>query len=158
MVAELHTLFTEVDGTLIRKVDKGKAKAGQVAGGLGPTGYLRVRVNGVYHSVHRVVWAMTYGQWPDHDIDHIDGNPLNNKPSNLRKSTQALNMRNTARRSDNTSGVKGVSWNKQRGMWRARIEVAGKEWNKFTPDLTEATTWLNRIRGEVHGEFACNGR
>ena len=158
MVSELHALFTEVAGTLIRKVNKGKAKAGQVAGGIGPKGYLRVRVNGVYHSVHRVVWAMTHGHWPDHDLDHIDGNRLNNSPSNLRKSTQALNMRNTARRSDNTSGVRGVSWDKQRGMWRARIEVAGKSWSKFTPDLTEAQEWLNRTRGEVHGEFACNGR
>ena len=59
----------------------------------------------------------------------IDGNRANNLPPNLREATQAENMRNTALRSDNMSGVMGVSWDKENRRWRADIRVNGRRFN-----------------------------
>lgn len=73
------------------------------------------------HSAHRVVWALVHDEWPGGFIDHIDGNPANNQPSNLRVVTNQENMRNASKRKDNTSGVPGVCWDQRRNKWYARI-------------------------------------
>lgn len=59
-------------------------------------------------------------------IDHIDRNPLNNRKSNLRICTQQQNVWNSGMRKNNTSGVTGVSYEKRRGRWLAKIKVSGK--------------------------------
>lgn len=56
-------------------------------------------------------------------VDHIDGNPCNNRRSNLRLCSHAENGKNLRKPSRNTSGFKGVGWNKQRKKWRAFIRV-----------------------------------
>lgn len=58
-------------------------------------------------------------------VDHEDGNGLNNRRENLRVATHAQNQRNARARIDNSSGVKGVGWSSARGKWRARIRVDG---------------------------------
>lgn len=60
-------------------------------------------------------------------VDHIDGNGLNNKSSNLRVVTHRENIHNTAPPRNNTSGVKGVSFDKQRNKWFAKIMIRGKQ-------------------------------
>ena len=59
-------------------------------------------------------------------VDHVDGNGLNNRRSNLRVATPAENQRNRGLHINNTSGYKGVGWDKQRGKWLAQIELSGK--------------------------------
>ena len=76
---------------------------------------------------HRVVWALVYGEWPNGQIDHINGNPIDNRLSNLRDIPSAENQRNMRRPSNNTSGVSGVSWNASHKKWRVRISRCGKE-------------------------------
>lgn len=58
-------------------------------------------------------------------VDHINGNPLDNRKSNLRKVSHQENMFNKGDYSNNTSGIKGVNLNKD-GLWVARIQVRGK--------------------------------
>lgn len=83
---------------------------GDVAGGLGNSGYYQVRRNGVLQLVHRVVWELHYGEIPcKMFVDHIDGNKVNNKISNLRLVEREGNARNCSQRKDNVSGVVGVS-------------------------------------------------
>ena len=60
-------------------------------------------------------------------VDHIDGNPLNNKRENLRVCTHQQNIMNQKLRVDNKSGIKGVAWDERREMWRARIHANGKD-------------------------------
>lgn len=71
---------------------------------------------------HRVIWRLVTGEEAK-ELDHIDGNPLNNRWNNLRAVTRKMNQRNAARRSDNASGVVGVV--ERRGRWIAQIGVFG---------------------------------
>lgn len=57
------------------------------------------------------------------DYDHIDRNPLNNKRDDLREATDSENNCNHSLRSDNTSGITGVGWDKRSGRWVARISI-----------------------------------
>ena len=62
----------------------------------------------------------------EHDIDHIDKNPSNNKRENLRAVNRKCNMRNTGNRKTNTSGVKGVRWFNRTKKWVVAITVDSK--------------------------------
>lgn len=88
-------------------------------------GYLRAELEGKLWQGHRVVFALFHGRFPDGEIDHINGNPADNRPENLRETTHRENMRNSARRVDNKSGHPGVS-PRGRGKWRADIRAAGR--------------------------------
>lgn len=104
--------------------------AGKVAGATRPDGYQCVAIRAHGHPlgrflVHQVIFAMTHGRWAQGDIDHIDGNPSNNRSSNLREVSRSVNMRNARRRSNNSSGLGGV-YRDRRGLWCANIWVGGK--------------------------------
>ena len=71
---------------------------------------------------HRAAWAIYYGAWPSKWLDHINGNPSDNRIENLRDVEHAENMRNTRRRGDNTSGVTGVYWLEEKNKWGAFIK------------------------------------
>lgn len=58
---------------------------------------------------HRVIWAIHTGQWPEEDVDHINGNPADNRITNLRALSHRENLRNRAAPRNNTSGIVGVS-------------------------------------------------
>lgn len=77
-------------------------------------------------TAHRVIWALVFGEWPKSSIDHIDHDRTNNRLGNLRAATVADNSRNLTRRSDNSTGVTGVFWNKKSQRWTANIRVDGK--------------------------------
>jgi hypothetical protein len=59
-------------------------------------------------------------------VDHIDGNKTNNALTNLRWATHSENEMNKALSVINTSGIKGVYWNKEKKKWRAQIKINGK--------------------------------
>lgn len=86
-------------------------------------GYRRGNVFGRTYEAHRVCWAIHYGKWPEHQIDHIDGDPTNNKIENLRDATRTEQARNAAMPSTNRSGVVGVCWDKSRRRWSAFIHI-----------------------------------
>jgi hypothetical protein len=91
----------------------------------------------------------------DELCDHIDGNPLNNRRSNLRISTKSENARNRGKTKRNTSGHKGVYWNHQRSNWRAAIVV---NYHKISlgsfSDVEEAAQAYRAAAIKYHGEFA----
>lgn len=76
---------------------------------------------------HQVIWAMKTGSWPKFKIDHLDGNGLNNKFENLRDVSQLINTKNSVGKINNTSGITGVRWRKERQKWSARIMINYKE-------------------------------
>lgn len=86
-------------------------------------GYRHGSLDKTYVRLHRVVWAMVHGDWPDGELDHIDGNRLNNAVSNLRAVSASQNHRNQKRSKNNSSGHTGVSWYRPYGKWRATVSV-----------------------------------
>ncbi len=102
---------------------------GKRAGGIRGDGYLHLRVNQRPIAVHRVVWAMMHKAWPELYIDHINGDPLDNRACNLRQVTSSQNNRNRRASTRNKSGAVGVFWNRRRRSWSAFIRHAGKQIN-----------------------------
>ncbi len=90
---------------------------------------LETGVDGTKESVylHRLVMEQLLGRplFKGEMVDHINRDTLFNVPSNLRLATKADNGRNRGKQENNTSGYKGVIWDKSRGKWQARIKVAG---------------------------------
>ena len=99
--------------------------AGKVAGGLHPRGYLTIAIEGVRYAQHRICWLIETGNWPQDALDHQNGVRSNNRFKELREATDAQNQQNQKRRVDNTSGFRGVSWNKNASKWSAYINVGG---------------------------------
>jgi len=101
--------------------------AGKVAGTSDRAGYRTIQIHGKPYKAHRVVWAIMNGSWPDGHIDHIDGNPSNNRIENLRVVTRRENHQNMRRRKDNTSGATGVYFRDHIRKWVARIRANDKD-------------------------------
>lgn len=102
-------------------------KAGDPAGSLRPEGYMHIRVCGCQPMAHRVAWLLYYGDWPDGNLDHIDGIRSNNAISNLRLVSRSQNQKNKARCRRNKSGCVGVRWDKTLDAWLASITSEGKQ-------------------------------
>ena len=84
-----------------------------------PLGHLKVSFQGKQCPMHRLVWALHQDQdpGPDFMVDHINGDPLDNRISNLRLATPAQNQCNSIIPKNNASGVKGVSFHSKKGKW-----------------------------------------
>lgn len=79
--------------------------------------------------LHRAIWAVANGKWPDGNIDHVDGDEENNRLENLREVTASQNSMNRKNRSDNASGLKGARLRRNRDgspVWVSCIWIDGK--------------------------------
>lgn len=88
-------------------------------------GYRKLSVDGREYLVHRVAWLIVTGEWPECEIDHINGDPSDNRLDNLREATRAENCQNLAW-SGNAAGAPGVSFCKANGLWHAQITIRMK--------------------------------
>ena len=101
--------------------------------------------------MHRLILCLN-----DHKIkaDHRDGDGLNNRRANLRACTNGENMRNRGAQINNSSGFKGVSWDKKRGKWSAKIKVNRKQKHiGYFAEPEAAYKAYCRAAIELHGEF-----
>lgn len=93
-------------------------------------GYHYIYVSGFGRFLaHRLAWLYMTGEMPDGEIDHINHIKTDNRAINLRVVTHKENGRNTSKPSNNTSGVVGVHWRKDRSKWQCHIKVDGKKLN-----------------------------
>ncbi|MDD9727198.1 HNH endonuclease signature motif containing protein [Roseovarius sp. SK2] len=90
-------------------------------------GHLNGNVRRRSLQAHRVAWAIYYGRWPKHHIDHINGDPADNRIKNLRDVSSTQNMRNCRRFSHNSSGYNGVRWHKRGKKWIAEGCLNGRK-------------------------------
>ena len=115
------------------KTKNGKFHPGDVAGWLSrdnrlknKSGYIRIGVDGTSYMAHRLAWLLVHGSWPE-ELDHVDGDKLNNRLENLREVSHIENMRNQRRRiNSQKDGHLGVRWDTQRDLWKADIGHKGK--------------------------------
>lgn len=154
-IDSLRDVLEYRDGELYwRKTLSNRGLAGSVAGSRKHK-YTQVRVFGVLMNAHRVIWAIVHGEWPPHDVDHINMDSHDNRIENLRLATRTQNKYNTTKQRDNTSGFKGVDFSQDKGKWRARISVAGKvRWLGYFHDAEMAGLAYAEAAERFHGEFA----
>lgn len=87
-------------------------------------------------------------------VDHIDGNGLNNRRSNLRPASRAENARNRRANANNKTGFKGVHFHKRKGKWQAYINVNGKRLHLGRFDTAdEAASAYAQASADLHGVF-----
>lgn len=101
-------------------------------------------------AAHRVAWALGSGNWPKHEVDHINGIRDDNRFSNLRDVSTQTNRKNVGIRK-NTSGVLGVSWNSERGRWVAQITIDGKNTYLGSFDTIGEAAEVRRQASLKHG-------
>jgi hypothetical protein len=132
--------------------------AGKTAGSIKADGRVMIAIGTrktKLYRAHRLAWLYMTGEWPKDQIDHIDGDPTNNRFANLREATCAENQRNRPAQSNGSSGVKGLSWHKAAGKWHARVTVRGKTENLgLFVEKERAIDALIVARNRLHGDFA----
>jgi hypothetical protein len=152
--ADLRIFFDYKDGELFWTQCKGTAKSGQKSGHLSQDGYLNSVLYRTSYRTHRLIFLWHHGYIPK-EIDHIDGNKLNNRIENLRPATRKQNCRNTKLPTTNKSGIKGVSWVSRLKKWVVQLQVDNKKmYFGLYKDLDYAVFIANAIRHKYHKEFA----
>lgn len=105
-----------------------------------PNGYMRVSVNNFNYNVHRLIWLLMTGKWPEYQIDHINGIRDDNRFCNLREATLSQNSANRIKNKNKSScGYKGVF--KDKNGWQSRITLHGNQiylGNYGTPEEAHA--------------------
>ena len=156
MALTVNTLRSEIDynaGTGVftwRLPRRGRAR-NRVAGCRGPTGYFYICIDGKLYLAHRLAWFYITGSWPSDEIDHRNGIRSDNRWINLRAATRSENGQNVSMRSDNTSGLPGVSWEKRRMKWRAYIYVNARQiFLGFFTDKADAGIAYVRAKNRIH--------
>jgi hypothetical protein len=96
---------------------------GDVAGSITEDGYLMIGIDGRCYPAGRLAWAHFYGEFPPKElmVDHRDTNRLNNRIDNLRLATNSQNQANRGLPSTNTTGYKGVTYDRKRKKYYASI-------------------------------------
>ena len=146
-------------GTLRWRVYRGpRAAAGAEVGHTNHYGYRMVHADGKMHTVHRVIWLMIYGSYPKHQIDHVDGDRLNNRVSNLRDVLPVQNSKNAKVSDRSLSGIPGVRWDEKIQKWESVVYVDRKRvrLGNFTGLLDAAAARKSAERN--HGYHENHGR
>jgi len=118
-------------------------------------GYVRGAIFNRSYLKHRIIWVLVTGRWPEHEVDHINGNRSDNRWCNLREANSRQNKWNSARQKNSTSGFKGVSWHKSCGQWRATISDHGKHKHLgYFPTPQAAYAAYQKEAKRIHGAYA----
>lgn len=141
-------------GLLKWNIDRRKVFAGDVAGWRSH-GYIRIRIDGSCYYAHRLVFLYMTGVLPESGVDHINMNGEDNRWCNLRLADQSENMCNAGRPRHNTSGTKGVSFNKNANKWQANIRFRGQSHHLgYYDTLSQAAMARQTATNRIHGEYA----
>jgi hypothetical protein len=145
----LRELVDYRDGALYWSGDDVRKTSGPIGSRAGRLGRLQVHIGGVARYVHRLIWLHQHGEWPDGQIDHINGNPHDNRIENMRVVTPAQNSSNRRH--------KGISFDKRNYArpWRARIMLDGRSISLGYYDTeAEAMAEYQRAKRVYHQSYA----
>lgn len=158
IIAKLRALirYTPADGRFFWLQDRGAFKAGDELCHRRPDGYgsVTVRMEGRKWRIlfSRLAWVLMTGENPKNEIDHADTDPSNDRWANLREATAGQNKCNRKIRKDNKTGLKGVSFHRQSGLWRMRYGSDGKTSYHSTAEAAAAA--YRSTAAHKYGEFA----
>lgn len=146
-------------GVFTWRASRGGRVSGSVAGSASLSGYTIIRITvgsgkPTDFRAHRLAFLYMTGSFPIGDVDHIDRDRKNNRWSNLRACSRSQNLANSSIRSDNTSGVRGVSFDKERGKYLWQCVSGGIKSQGREDSLEAATLARNRAAMKLHGEFS----
>lgn len=147
-------------GNLLRKVRYGRpCTPPKPMRTLDKRGYFQVNIKGEVLKVHRVVWLLAYGSFPNGYLDHINGDKTDNRLSNLRVVSHRENIRNSKARSNSTTGLKGVRRTANPNRWRAGVKVADRHIHLGYFDTPEeAHLAYCKAASKYFGEHFCDGK
>jgi hypothetical protein len=143
------------NGELKRKITTSpKSIKGTIVGNGDLRRYKYFSFKGKKYYNHRIVWLIHHGCMPK-QIDHINGNPIDNRIENLRECNQSQNNWNQGIKVTNKSGHKGISWYVRNKRWVAKLNVCGKSHivGNFV-NKEDAIKAMEKTRIELHKEFA----
>lgn len=147
--------YDPITGEFRWRIDKGRLKAGTLAGTINDAGYLCIKINYVTYRAHRLAWLHEFGVWPKSLIDHKDGNRANNVFENLREASPHQNSLNSIRCKSNKAGVKCVTWCARDQKWMAKVGFKGRYYNLGRyEDLELAELVINEFKDKYHKQFA----
>lgn len=127
--------------------------SGQLAGTSDKLGYRRIIIKNKQWLAHRLAWLYVYGELPPYHLDHINGDPRDNRIVNLRECSHGQNRQHSRRNVNNTSGFKGVC--RERNKWRAEAQANGQRvYLGLFERVEDAAAAYNKFVVEHHGEFA----
>jgi hypothetical protein len=160
-LVNLHDYFSynPETGVVAWKIARNnRVKIDEEAGSLNTFGYRRVYLFGKCYYTHRLAWFLYYGDWPEELIDHINGDPSDNRISNLREASSVQNSLNRKRSIRNTSGVKGITWHKRDKRWQAILERNNRTiFIGYFKSLLDAKRAVEKRRLELDNEFSNHG-
>jgi hypothetical protein len=115
---------------------------------------VRIEVDGRIKTVGLKMHRVILGCVANEIGDHVNGMTLDNRRSNLRKTTAQGNARNCRKSSANTSGVKGVCWKRDKHRWVARLTVSKKKIHLgYFREIGDAERAYHRAARKIFGEF-----
>lgn len=128
--------------------------SGKPAGGQDHKGYWLVRVNRRLFKAHRIIWFMHHGTLCQL-LDHKNTVPADNRIENLRPATESQNRANIPKHIDNSSGFKGVYWDKRTESWIVKVCLNRVQHHggRFKC-LSDAVDAVKELRKKLHKEFA----
>lgn len=149
--------FYYKEGELYWKIKvANRIKQGDLVGNFSKIDYKRVKLLGKTYLVHRVIYEMMMGSIPEgYQVDHINGDKLDNRIENLRLATPEQNSKNTKGRTTSKTGVKGVFFHKASKKYRSDITInKGKVCLGYFDTIKEAAAAYATAAKLYHEEFA----
>ena len=151
-------IYEPETGKFYWKMRRAQMLAGDEAGYVGNLGYILIGIalagSKRRYTGHRLAWLYQTGEWPENNVDHINGSRADNRWCNLRAATQSENQANRRVKRSVANGLKGIEKHHS-GRWVARICKEGRRYHLGMFDTAEEAHAVYAVCAEaLHGEFA----